>query len=391
MNEIEQNLIDTAIAAIKAEKFPECQDWDKLLKFANYHDLQNLLAEALDRENNISEAEKQKLTNLRMVSLIKDANQETEIESIIKLFDQNKIKAVMLKGWYMKLLYPRSDLRSMADTDIFIKQQDEEKVHKLLKNLEYSVVAYGGKKDNVYRKDPVITIEMHKNLFMYEDNWNHFFNSPDSEMYVWKRLIKINEYENIYRMDDELFFVYMIAHTAKHLMDDGGIGVRAFLDIWIYLQRKPNLNFEIIFKDLDNLNLKQFAKSAIALADFWFDKKYASQEIEEFSDYILSCGVYGNSEFFVANNEVMRDGVKRGKWGYAFRRAFPNFESMKHRYPELEKKAWLLPFCYAKRLVYSLVHRKSSIKGELHSAGNIDFEKVNNIHKLYKNIGLKTE
>ena len=231
-------------------------------------------------------------------------------------------------------------------------------------------------------------LEVHKNLFMYEDDWNEHFNSPDSEMYIWNRLIPIDGYKFIYRMDDELFFVYMIAHTAKHLMDDGGIGVRAFLDIWIYLRKKPDLNFEIVFRDFDKLNLTKFAKAAIALSEFWFDKKRVSSEVEQFGDYILKCGVYGNSDFFVVNNEAMRDGKKHSKWGYAFKRAFPTTQSMKVRYPQLERKPWLLPACYTKRLWYSLRHRKDAIKGEINSAGNIDYEQANSIRELYQNIGL---
>ena len=388
MNKIEQNLIDFVYAAINDTQPPACENWDKLISLAKFNDLQNLIAEEALKSEHLPESTREMLFNMQMGAVIKDANQETEVNSVINSFEKNHIKAIMLKGWYLKRLYPRMDLRTMADTDIFIKQSAERKVHELLKLLGYSVVTFGGKKDNVYYKDPVITLEMHKNLFMYEDEWNERFNTPDSEMYIWNHIVPIDGYQYIYRMDDELFFVYMIAHTAKHLLDDGGIGARAFLDIWIYLREKPDLNFEIIFRDFDKLNLTKFAETAIALSEFWFDKKSASTDVEEFGDYILKCGVYGNSDFFVVNNEVMRDGKQHGKWGYAFKRAFPTMESMKHRYPELDKKPWLLPVCYTKRLWYSLAHRKDAIKGEINSAGKIDFEQANSIRELYQNIGL---
>lgn len=63
-------------------------------------------------------------------------------------------------------------------------------------------------------------------------------------------------------------------------------------------------------------------------------------------------------------------------------------ESMKVRYPQLEKKPWLLPVCYTKRLWYSITHRKDAIKGEINSAGNIDYEQARQIRDLYKKIGL---
>lgn len=388
MNAIEQNLIDAVNAAIAETVPPVFDDWNGVVKLAEKHDLHNLMAELAPKIINLSSEKKEEFYNIRMGSLIRDANQETEVDSVIKCFEEKQIKAIMLKGWYLKQLYPRRDLRTMADTDIFIRQSDELLVNEILKKRGYQCNSIENKKDNAYSKAPFMILEMHKNLFMYEDEWNERFNSPDSEMYIWNRLIPIDGYKFIYRMDDELFFVYMIAHTAKHLMDDGGIGVRAFLDIWIYLRKKPDLNFEIVFRDFDKLNLTKFAKAAIALSEFWFDKKNATTGVEQFGDYILKCGVYGNSDFFVVNNEVMRDGKQRGKWGYAFKRAFPTMESMKHRYPQIERKPWLLPACYTKRLWYSLRHRKDAIKGEINSVENIDYEQANSIRELYKNIGL---
>ena len=85
----------------------------------------------------------------------------------------------------------------------------------------------------------------------------------------------------------------------------------------------------------------------------------------------------------------MRDGKQRGKWGYAWKRAFPGMESMKVRYPKLEKKPWLLPVCYSKRLLYSTTHRRNTIKREINSAGNVDYDQAHRIREMYKNIGLQ--
>lgn len=389
MNTLAQNLIDSVRAAILETDPPLTENWNKILEFAQKHDLDNFLAEIAPKIESLSAEEREAMYNLQMTSIIKDANQESEVDDIIRLFDERGINAVMLKGWYLKKLYPRRDLRTMGDTDIFIKESDQSAVHDILLCCEYKCNSTENKKDIAYTKLPFQTLEIHKNLFMYEDKWNDCFNMPDSPMYIWNRLVKLDGYGHIYRMDDELFFVYMIAHTAKHLLDDGGIGIRAFIDIWIYLRNKPDLDFDIVNRDLDKLNLRKFAENSISLSAFWFDNKPAATEIKEFGDYIIKCGVYGNSDFFVVNNEVMRDGKQRGKWGYAWKRAFPGMESMKVRYPKLEKKPWLLPVCYSKRLLYSTTHRRNTIKREINSAGNIDYDQAHRIREMYKNIGLQ--
>lgn len=389
MNELEQNIIDVIRAVILGTDPPVLKDWNKTFKFAEKHGLHNLMAEIAPKVESLPAKEQEAMADLQAMSVLKDAVQETEVDEIIRLFDKRGIEAIMLKGWYLKQLYPRRDFRIMADTDIIIKEPDEPTVHEILTGRGYSCVSAANKKDAAYLKKPFQILEIHKQLFMYEDNWNDCFNLPSSQMYIRDRMVRIDGYEHIYRMDDELFFVYMIAHIAKHLLDDGGIGVRAFIDIWVFLSCKPQLNFDIIYRDLEKLRLRKFAEKAIALTEFWFENKPASAEVQELGRHIFQCGVYGKKSFFVANSEVMRDGKKHGKLGYAYKRAFPGMKSMKVRYPKLEKKPWLLPVYYSKRLWYSTTRRKAFIKGELGSIGSVDYNQVQRIRELYKKIGLE--
>lgn len=389
MDSLQHTFINMVRAAITNSKPPDCDNWVEILKIAERHGMVNVLTELSAQYPDMPENVRSALTETQEMQLVKDANQEFEVNGIIGELEENGIKAIMLKGWYLKQLYPRRDLRVMVDTDIFIRQSDEMAVHKILTEREFQCKCLGNKKDNEYTKFPFIALEIHKNLFVYEEVFNENFNSPESDMYIWNRLVPIEGYSNIYRMDDELFFVYLIAHIVKHLTSGSGIGVRAFLDLWVYIKNKPNLDFDIINRDFESVGIGKFADNAVALAMYWFDNKPVPPEVEELGDHIFNCGVYGTSDFFVANNEVLRDGKKHGKWGYAFRRAFPGMDSMKIRYPQLKKKPWLLPVCYSKRLMYSLTHRKDWIKGELDSVEKIDYKKVQQIRELYKKVGLE--
>lgn len=389
MNKQEQNLIEAVLAVVDNGTVPEIDDVDKLISLSRYHMVQNIVADILLNSKDIPEKSAKKLGDEQTLLLIKDANQEAEINSLIRLFESEKISVVMLKGWYLKKFYPRTDLRAMADTDIFIKETDEQKIHELLKKRDYSVVAFGGKKDNVYKKEPFIILEMHKNLFMFEDSWNTNFNDEKSSMYIWNRVVNVEGSEFVYRMDDELFFTYMIAHIAKHLLDDGGIGFKSILDVWLFLKKKEKLDFQVIYRDLDKLELKQFADNVILLSQCWFDKNDdVPRIVKELGDFILSCGVYGNSRVMVATKEGILASENSGRFKYLFRRAFPTFESMKVRYPELKNKKWLLPYLYVKRLWYSLIHRSGEVKSEINSAKNVDYKQVEKIQRLYKDIGL---
>ncbi len=390
MDTQEQNLIQAVLAVVTGSDPPTCDNWEELIRLAKFHGVQGLLAELLRNANEVPKSLSDRLLEEQTLLIIKDANQESEVRSLMKLFEQKKTPIVMLKGWYLKSFYPRSDLRSMADTDIFIRQSDENTIHNILKEQGYNTVTFGGKKDNVYNKEPFITLEMHKNLFMFEDEWNEFFNNENSQMYIWRRVEKVEDFEYIYRMDDELFFTYMIAHIAKHLLDDGGIGIKAFLDVWLFIEKSPQLDLDAALHDLDKLGLTDFTQNVIDLSQFWFgNKNQVKETVEEFGDYILKCGVFGNSKFFVATKEELMSSEKPSQLKYVFRRAFPTIEAMKTRFPQLNNRIWLLPFLYIKRLFYSLINRTEAVKGELTGASKVDYDEAKQIHRLYKNIGLR--
>ena len=210
-----------------------------------------------------SSAVLQALEQEAMTFIIQDANQISEVETLMRAFDKHELSAIMLKGWIMKDLYPRTDLRSRADTDIFIHSQDELKIHEIIMSHGYATNGLGEKKDTVYSKEPFITLEMHKNLFMYEDDWNKIFNEASGSMYIWNRVDQLDGYNHIYKMDVNMYYVYHIAHMVKHLVSGGGgIGVKSILDLWMF--RKANeekMDFAHIDADLQTLGLTQFANT----------------------------------------------------------------------------------------------------------------------------------
>lgn len=383
-------------SAVEGEPYRGSQlNWREILRLSSSHHVDNLIFEAisiLPDEEKPSAKALAKLEQDSFTQAIQDANQISETEELMTQLEQQHIHAIMLKGWIMKDLYPRTDLRSRADTDIFTHASDEKTIHQIILSHGFKTVSYGGKKDNVYFKDPFVTLEMHKNLFEYEDDWNEVINNKYGRQYIWKRTEKLNDCHYIHKMDKELYYVYMVAHMAKHLKDDGGIGVRAFMDLWIYRKvYADQLDWQRMNEDFAALGLTTFAERAYNLACCWFDGdevQYPDSSYEQFAEYIMGCGAYGNSDNFVMNNEAMRTDKKPGKRGYIWKRAFPPRDSMEKRYPTLKKHPAALPYYWAKRLWYSGVHRRDAVKGEIESAKHIDYDKVNEIHEMYKEWGL---
>lgn len=370
--------------------------WNKIIDLAKSHHVEVMIFEAASKlpdEIKPSSAVLQRLEQEAMSFIIQDANQISEVEALMRAFDKQRLPAIMLKGWIMKDLYPRTDMRSRADTDIFIHSEDEPKIHQIIMSYGYRNNGFGEKKDTVYNKDPFITLEMHKNLFMYEDEWNKVFNDANGNMYIWNRIEKLDRYNHVYKMDVDLYYVYHIAHMVKHLISGGGgIGIKSILDLWLYRSaNEERMDLARIDADLKTLGLTQFADTVYKLACAWFAGEgihYSNDSIQKFGEYIIECGAYGHSDNFVANNEAMRDAKKPTRIGYLFRRAFPSKSSMEKRFPKIKQHPVMLPYYWAKRLWYSGVHRRTEVKGEVNSAWNVDYQRVESLHKRYEEWGI---
>ncbi|MCH5303791.1 MAG: nucleotidyltransferase family protein, partial [Ruminococcus sp.] len=94
-------------------------DWTEVLRLSRFHHVDNLIFEAismLPEDKKPAEKELFRLRKASMTQVIQDANQISEVEGLIAELEQKNIPAIMLKGWIMKDLYPRTDLRHRADT-----------------------------------------------------------------------------------------------------------------------------------------------------------------------------------------------------------------------------------------------------------------------------------
>ena len=374
---------------------PDNVNWNQVINLALSHHVEVIIYEAISSLSKDLQPPKSlvgRLEEMVLTLVTKDANQISEVEGLLREFDKKALPAITLKGWVMKDLYPRTDYRYMADTDIFIRSGDEKTIHNIIMNHDFISNGLGDKKDNVYFKQ-FITLEIHKNLFKYEDEWNEQINNPNSQLYIWNRVEKLDGYSHIYKMDVDYYYVYHLAHMVKHLISGGGgIGVKSIMDVWVYrFANSRKLNFERISDDLDLLGLTDFEKTVWSLAKAWFSDNeivYPNDSIRQFGEYIIDCGAYGHSDNFVANNEAMRDAKKPTRIGYIARRAFPSKSSMEKRFPKIKTHPVTLPYYWIKRLWRDGVRRKKEVMGEVSSAWNVDYDKIESIHSLYREWGV---
>lgn len=204
--------------------------WQSIKMLANYCSVESLVANAvlsLDKKYVSPEVYEKFKQNLSVEMLI-DGNLSYETEKILKAFDENKIKNIPLKGYFMKKEYPRSDFRSVSDVDILFDRKQVDSVKKVFSELGYTFL---NEDDNQYHfeKKPMMNIEMHATLVHEnEESYPLLVNQLD-------RSTKRDGYSYSYEMSHEDFYIYMLVHNSNHFRI-GGMGIRMVLDSYVFLK-----------------------------------------------------------------------------------------------------------------------------------------------------------
>ena len=88
-----------------------------------------------------------------------------------------------------------------------------------------------------------------------------------------------------------------------------------------------------------------------------------SDEQIDFLNNVLKFGIYGDSREGIKvyyDEYLAKNGGKGSLAGFYMSKLFPDFAFMKRSYPQLEKKPYLLPLYYIKRLINKLIYKRKS-------------------------------
>lgn len=262
---------------------------------------------------------------------------------IFLAFDEQKIDYLPLKGILIKSFYPRKGMRQFADNDVLYKEKDHKKVKIIMESLGYKSEGLEAVHD-VYMKDPVYNFELHRSLF---DDRQEFFSYFEE---VWSRAVKEEGENCAYRMTEEDFYIYFLAHFKKHYTNSG-TGLRSFADLYL-LRRNLSLNGEYVRACLQATGMEAFEREVLEISDMLFGDEPRDLP-EKTSCYIFSSGAYGSAE-----NAVRNKMEKKGRVRGFLEIIFPPFKSMRINFPILRRLPFLLPVLWLVRLIRGLFSRR---------------------------------
>ncbi len=305
-------------------------------------------------------------------------NRKAMLKQIADGFAEENIPFICMKGAVLRDAYPVPEVRSMGDIDIIIQTKDRAKADRIMcERLGYhrfvdnhAVWTY-----DINKYSYQFEVEIHDHMF-----YENLANKVDYRSYfdqVWEHCHRGTafgiESNNLYVPEETFHFLYLITHTAKHVINNGS-GFRPYLDMALWSKR-PDLNWVWLEKELNKLQLLDFAKKCFALCERWFgiemplgEKQLEESFFDEITDKTILDGAFGLDNAQNVGARAAKD-IKSNEGSYiggAFaltvKKIFPPYQDMQliPWYAWVDKKPWLLPAAWVYRWFYCLRHKRSS-------------------------------
>lgn len=353
-----------------------------LYDLSKAHDLTHLVANALFKNKLLdkqSPAGKAFFKQLQM-AIFRYEQIAYELKSVCEALDESKIPHMPLKGSVIRLLYPQPWMRTSCDIDIYVQESDLDAAASAIVGKHGYQNNGKGSHDMQMVAPSGVHLELHYDLI--EDSVSSGFQKGLAR--IWESATPVRENGYTYKMTNEDFYFYHMAHTAKHFKN-GGCGIRPFIDLW-YMEKALPYDQEKTDEALKESGFLSFTQAARKLARVWFGSEEPNELSEEMAEFVLLGGVYGAIENRVAVQ------TNKGRFAYFLFRVFPPYRELKNQYLILRKYPILYPFCIVRRW-FNLLFVKDRAKNSLREWNvamkkSKDKARENRVENLLKNLEL---
>ncbi len=358
MTKIADYLAKLVRAQLNNEVLPEIPDGisiEEIVKISNDNHMNYLLLGAL-LKTNVDEKYLSGIKQLVIGSMSKTLMQVNELKDLIQTFEEHSIISQPMKGSVMKFVYPTPEMREMSDIDILIREEDMEAAADILKQRGYYLEETMEQHD-VYIKKPYMCIEVHSALYdrkVDEIQYEYFKD-------LSKRVLR-EGHRYTYDFSKEEFYVYMMAHMAKHFAVKG-CGIRNLVDIYVYNRKYASeMDRALIERELDACGIRTFVEHMERLTAIWLEGEDSTIFYDDLFEYMMNSGIYGKGEndiwYRFAQEDISgKDSKQLQRWFW-----FPPLTYMKRHYPWLEKRAYLLIVAWIVRAFRALVSKTGEDK-----------------------------
>lgn len=368
-------------------KAPELRvetDWGKFYRICKFHKIQSMVCpgiQKLPKEQQPPEEILKKFQEAESMEIARDAVQAFSQEELLEAFEKEGISVLPLKGILMKRFYPVTSMRMMADLDILYETGKGKEVEAVLTDLGYYCDHRDSHHDVFFRK-PFMNIEMHHCMIGEDSLLDAYYED------IWKRARQEEGKSHIYRLSWEDFYIFMIAHMAKHFQG-GGCGIRSIVDMWLFSDRmKESLDWDYVRKELEKIKLAQFERCMCDLVSVWFEEKAETEFYAQLTELLMQSGIYGTiTNYNIQHVAEVDKRVWKGQIKVWMEAIFLPYKAMKMQYPYLEKYPVFLPAAWIQRIFRTCFCRKGRA-GEVLSGMKVEGNEVRKRQDLFGKLGL---
>lgn len=300
--------------------------------------------------------------------------QDAATAQIRSIFEEKKIPFILLKGAVIRPLYPEAWMRTSADIDVLVREENSRTAaSELVKNAGYSITEEYPHEIHIMTPSGVC-VELHHTLLLPDESPKAAHELSN----VWEDSEAIpDSYER--RMSDSHFILYFVAHMAKH-MRNGGCGIRSVMDVYL-LTHSDRFDTASCDSILEECGLLRFAQKIGQLGEAWFGGKEL-KGLDSLAEYIISGGTFGSAD----NSAAYWQQQRGSKSKYLLSRIFP--PSLKE-HPSVKKNRLMLPVLWVKRW-FKIFGRKDRNRAanELRAVRGIDRDRVKAVNSLMEELGL---
>ena len=357
-------------------------DLAELYDLATYHDMAHVVGDALDRIGGFDGEIYARFAKARMIAVFRMRRLIDELSRLSNFLEKEKIDHIPLKGSVLRNFYPEPWMRTSCDIDILVKKEDLQRASDaLVSSMGYSVVS---KTTHDISFDSPTGVHLELHFLLIEDG---FIGAKAAVLKkIWDFVITDPDKSYTFHMPDEIFYLYHIAHMAKHVVS-GGCGIKSFVDLWI-LENRVDFDAKKRAALVCESGLSLFEKGAKRLADVWFCGAEKDELSASFESFVLSGGVYGT----VQNGVSIGVAKKQSRFKYALSRIFLPYEKLKLIYPTLEKHKWLSPFYQVRRFLRVVFKGGlKRAKAQLSKSKSISSEEIADTVNVLVGLGLKND
>lgn len=326
---------------LQIEQDITAQELDKAYRLSKKHDVAHIVGIALAKAGLLENAPEiaEKFEKEQYLAVFRYENFKYETDRLCKLFDEEKIPYILLKGAFIRDFYPEPWMRTSCDLDVLVKEENlDSAIEALTKRLGYKVDGNKNFHDIHLFSQSGVHLELHFNIKEDMPVLDKVLSR------VWEHVQKTDESSQRFVLTNEFLLYHLVAHAAYHFIG-GGCGVRSLTDIYM-LRNKLEYDENILKRLCEESEIEKFYLSVCKLCECWFAGEEHIVLTDDMQNFILQGGVYGTKQAHIA----ARQEVRGGKAGYAMSRIFAPYDTLKLRYPKMRGRA-MAPIYQVRRWV----------------------------------------